>query len=115
MVDQGGSRLPPAGSCTKVARLKRNLFGKIWIQANRESRKEMAVARRKVPRRAKMAWDKRNIARKTRAKVVQEFQRELTFGRRRQQQPDCSNGIRSRDVEEEEHLGKWWNTDKSIG
>jgi hypothetical protein len=41
------------------------------------SRRKSAAAGRKVSRRAKMAWRKRNIARKecTRANVVQEIQR----------------------------------------
>jgi hypothetical protein len=90
---------------------------KVWIQASRESRKELAVARRKVPRREKVSWRKRNIARKVcnRAIVIHEIQRGRTFGRRRQQEPECSNGIRSRGVEEQVHLRKGRKTSKSIG
>jgi hypothetical protein len=71
-----------------------------------ESRKELAVTRRKVPRRAKVARRKRNIARKecTRVNVVQEIKRGRTFGRIRQQKPKYNNGIRRRDFEEPPHL-----------
>jgi hypothetical protein len=77
----------------------------------------LAVARRKVPRRAETAWRKRNITRKecTKANVVQEIQRGRTFGRRRQQEPECSNGIRSRGTEEQVHLRNGKKTTKSIG
>jgi hypothetical protein len=49
------------------------------------------------------------------ANVVQEIQRGRTFGRRRQQEPKCSNGIRSRGVEEQIHLRREKKTAKSIG
>jgi hypothetical protein len=61
------------------------------------SRRKSAAAGRKVSRRAKVAWHKRNIARKEckRANVVQEIQRGRTFRSRHQQEPENSNGIRS--------------------
>jgi hypothetical protein len=64
-----------------------------------------------------VAWRKRNVSGKecTRANVVQEIQRGRTFGRRRQQEPECSNGIRSRVVEEQVYLRKWRKPAKSIG
>jgi hypothetical protein len=118
-----GSRRKSAAACRKMTRRakvawrKRNIIRKIRIQASRESRKELAVARRQVSRRAETAWRKRNIARKecTKANVVQEIQRGRTFGRRRQQEPECSNGIRSRGVEEQVQLRKGRKTAKSIG
>jgi hypothetical protein len=98
-------RIVPRGA--KVAWRKRKLVRNIWIQASRESRLELAVARRKVPRREKVASRRRNIARKecTRANVVQEIQGGRTFGRRRQQEPEFSN-MRSRGAEEQVHLRK---------
>jgi hypothetical protein len=56
------------------------------------SRRKYAAAGRKVSRRAKLAWRKRNIDGKecTRANVVQEIQRGRTFLRRRQQEPDTA-------------------------
>jgi hypothetical protein len=76
-----------------------------------------AATCRKVSHHAKVAWCKRNTARKecTRANVVQEIQRGQTFGRRHQQELECSNGIRSRGVEEQEHLRKGRKSAKSIG
>jgi hypothetical protein len=67
------------------------------IRGNRGSRRKSAAACRKLSRHAKVAWRKRNIARNecTRANVVQEIQRGRTFGRRHQQEPEYSNGIRS--------------------
>jgi hypothetical protein len=50
----------------------------------------------------------------TKASVVQEIQRGRTFGRRRQQEAKCSNGIRSQGVEQV-HLRKGRKTVKSIG
>jgi hypothetical protein len=116
-----GSRRKLVAACRKVSRRakvawrKINLIRKILIQASCESRKELSVARRKVLRREKVASRGRNIAKKecTRASVLQEIQRGRTFGRRRQQEPECSNGIRSRGVEEQVHLGKGWKTSKS--
>jgi hypothetical protein len=72
------------------------------IQASLVLQKRLTIAGRKMTRRAKVAWCKKNIARKycTGASVVKEIWRRWTFRRRRHPKPECSNGIRSRDVEE---------------
>jgi hypothetical protein len=109
-----GSRRKSIVACSKVscraivAWRKRNIIRKVRIQESRESRKELAVARRKVLRREEVAWRKRHIARKvcTRANVVREIQRGRAFGRRRQQEAECSNGISSRSVEKQVYLRK---------
>jgi hypothetical protein len=64
----------------------------------------------------RVAWRKRNIARKdcTMAIVVQAIQRGWTF-RRHQSKPECSKGIWSQDVEEPLHLRKGRKTANSIG
>jgi hypothetical protein len=76
------------------------------IQASLISRKRLTIAGRKVSRRARVAWRKRNIARKdcARPNVIQEIQRGRTFGRRRQPKPKCSKSIRRWGVEEPLHL-----------
>jgi hypothetical protein len=51
----------------------------------------------------------------TRANVVQEIQRGRTFRRIHQHEPEYSNGIRHRGVEEQIHLRKGRKTAKSIG
>jgi hypothetical protein len=67
------------------------------IQATCESQKRLTVADRKMTRCVKVAWRKRNIARKdcTRANVVREIRRGQMFRRRCHLKPKCSNGIRS--------------------
>jgi hypothetical protein len=86
------------------------------IQARCESLKRLTITCRKMTHRARVAWRKRNMARKdcTRANVVQEIRRGRTFGRRCQLKPECSKGIRSRDVEEPLHLRKGRKTTNSI-
>jgi hypothetical protein len=78
---------------------------KEMIQGKSGSRRKSAATGRKVSRHEKVDGARR-ISRKecTRANVVHEIQRGRTFGRRRQQEPQYSNGIRSRGVEV--HLGK---------
>jgi hypothetical protein len=87
------------------------------IRASRESQKTLTIAGRKVSRRARVAWRKRNIARKycTRANVVQESQIGRTFGRRRQPKPEFSKSIMRRDVEEPLNLRKGRKTTYNIG
>jgi hypothetical protein len=71
-------------------------------RGNRGSRKELAVTHRKVLRRAKAAWCKRNIARKecTRANVVQELQRGRLSRMRRWIGTEGSNGIRDQGLKQ---------------
>jgi hypothetical protein len=93
-----------AATCRKVSRhakvawRKRNLFRNAQTQRNCGLRKRLTVTGRNTTRRATVAWHSENVARKdwTRASVVQENQRERTFGRktaksiggrRRRQQP----------------------------
>jgi hypothetical protein len=87
------------------------------IQASCDSQKRLAVACRKMTRHARVAWRKRNIARKycTRAIVVQEIRRGRTFGKRHQPKPECSKGIWSRDVVEQPRLEIMGNNNEVFG
>jgi hypothetical protein len=120
-IPKGEATVMPVGEPRKRRRI-RNLAAehrqkrKERTRENRGSRRKSAAACRKVSRHAKVAWRKRNIARKdcTWASVVQEIQRGWTFGRGCQQEPECSNCIRSRGVEEQVHRSKGKKTAKSI-
>jgi hypothetical protein len=87
------------------------------IQASCESRKRLTITCRKMTRCATVALHKMNIVRKycTRASVVQEIWRRLTFWRRRQPKPEYNKDIRSRDAEKLLHLRKGRKTANSIG
>jgi hypothetical protein len=68
--------------------------GRIW--ASLVSRKRLTIAGRKLSRRARVAWPKRNIARRdcTRANVVQEAQSARVLRRRLRSQQGGGEGIR---------------------
>jgi hypothetical protein len=121
-VPKGEAAVMPVGRLRKRRRDQNLVTGRCQkpkgrIQASFESRKRLTVACRKMTRRARVACRKRNIARKdcARANVVQEIRRGRTFGKRRQPKPECSKGIRSRDVEEPLNLRKGRKTANSIG
>jgi hypothetical protein len=85
------------------------------IQASCEPQKRLTVAGRKMTRRARVSWCKRNIARKDLpGPMSYKKSGERTFGRRCQPEPECSNGIRSRGVEKVLRLRKGRKTANSI-
>jgi hypothetical protein len=117
-----GSERKLAAACrkvshhAKVAWRKRKLFRKTGTLKKCGWRKEFAAARIRMTRCAKVArrsehdrkrYDQDNVASRT--------PRGQTFGRKRQPEPECSNGIRGQGAEEQQHLRKGRKTAKSIG
>jgi hypothetical protein len=121
-IPKGGAVVMPVGEPRKRSRVRNLAVVRLQKQkertrGNHGSRRKSAAACRKVFRHAKMTWRKRNIARIecSWASVVQEIQRGWTFGRGCQQEPECSNCIRSRGVEQHVHRSKGKKTVKSFG
>jgi hypothetical protein len=88
----------------KVSRRKRKLFRKIRIQENCEPRKELAVARREMTHRAKVARHKGNIVKNkwTRAKAERGIEKVRTRHKGRKRVKDLGGGrpryLRKRDL-----------------
>jgi hypothetical protein len=121
-IPKGEAAVMPVGEPRKRRRV-RNLATeclqkrKERTRGNRGSGRKSAAACRKVSHHEKMAWRKRNIARIecTWASVVQEIQTGQTFRNGCQQEPERSNCIRSRGLEQHVHWSKGKKTAKSIG